>query len=77
MQSRLLYTALLAAAAAWLLSDGAASAIEGWCRGALVWAAERFPQAGLSTAVPGLELATTVAAILLLLVIPVMWLKPH
>jgi hypothetical protein len=77
MQSRLLSTALLAAAAAWLLSDDAAAAIEGWLRGALVWAAERFPQAGLSTGVPGLELATTVVAILLLLVIPVLWLKPH
>lgn len=77
MQSRLLYTAVLAAAAAWLLSDAAAPALQGWLRGALVWAAERFPQAGLSTGVPGLDLATTVVAILLLLVIPIMWLKPH
>jgi hypothetical protein len=76
MQSRLLYTALLAAAAAWLLSDDAAPAVQGWLRGALVWTAERVPQAGLSTTVPGLDLATTVVAVLLLILIPVIWLKP-
>lgn len=77
MQSRLLYTALLAAAAAWLLSDDAAPILQGWLRTALAWTAERLPGAGLSTAVPGLDLAATVVAILLLLVIPMMWLKPH
>lgn len=64
MQSRLLYTALLAAAAAWLLSDDAAPALEGWLRGAL------------TTAVPSLDLPSTVLAILLLILIPVIWLKP-
>ena len=77
MQSRLIYTALLAAAAAWLLSDDGAPSLEGWLRGALVWSAERLPQAGLSTAVPGLDLPATVLAIVLLLIIPIMWLKPH
>ncbi|MCP9887626.1 hypothetical protein KBY96_06720 [Cyanobium sp. ATX 6A2] len=76
MQSRLLCTALLAAAAAWLLSDDAAPAVQGWLRGALVWTAERFPQVGLSTTVLGLDLATTVVAVLLLILIPVIWLKP-
>ena len=76
MQSRLVYTVLLAAAAAWLLSDEAAPALEGWLQGALVWTAERIPQAGLATAVPPLDLPSTVLAILLLLVIPVIWLKP-
>ncbi|MGB5135186.1 MAG: hypothetical protein WBN89_08440 [Prochlorococcaceae cyanobacterium] len=76
MQSRLVYTALLAAAAAWLLSDDAAPTLEGWLRGALVWTAERLPQLGLATAVPPLDLASTVVAILLLILIPVVWLKP-
>jgi hypothetical protein len=77
MQSRLIYTAVLAALAAWLLSDEAAPILQGWLRAALAWTAERVPQLSLSIAVPGLDLATTVVAILLLLVIPVMWLKPH
>lgn len=76
MQSRLIYTAVLAGLAAWLLSDEAAPTLQGWLRGALVWTAERLPQSGLSTAVPGLDLVTNVLAILLLLVIPVIWLKP-
>lgn len=77
MQSSLIYTALLAAVAAWLLSNDAAPAIQRWLGGALVWAAERFPAAGLATAVPPLDLATTVLAIVLLLAIPILWLKPH
>lgn len=77
MQSRLIYTAVLAALAAWLLSDDAATTLQGWLRAALGWTAERVPQLGLSTAVPGLDLATTVVAILLLIVIPVLWLKPN
>ncbi len=77
MQSRLIYTAVVAALAGWLLSDEAAPALQGWLRAALGWSAERVPQLGLTTAVPGLDLATTVLAILLLLFIPVMWLKPH
>jgi hypothetical protein len=76
MQSRLLYTAVLAAFAAWLLSDDAAPALQGWFRAALGWTAERVPQVGLSTAVPPLDLATTVVAVLLLILIPVIWLKP-
>lgn len=76
MQSRLVYTALLAAAAAWLLSDDAAPTLEGWLRGALVWTAERLPQLGLAAAVPPLDLPSTVVAILLLILIPVVWLKP-
>lgn len=76
MQSRLVYTVLLAAAAAWLLSDDAAPTLEDWLRGALVWTSERIPQMGLDTAVPPLDLPSTVLAILLLLVVPVIWLKP-
>ena len=77
MQSRLIYTAVLAGLAAWLLSDEGAPTLQGWLRAALGWTAERVPQLGLSTAVPGLGLATTVVAILLLIVIPVLWLKPN
>lgn len=77
MQSRLILSALLAGLAALLLDAAKAQQLRDWLSGGLGWAATQWPDLGLWSLAPLLQPLPTVLAILLLLLIPISWLKPH
>ena len=77
MQSRLLLSAVLAALAAWLLDAARAQQLRDALAEGLSWAAQQWPALGLWSLAPLLQPLPTALAILLLLLIPISWLKPH
>ena len=77
MQSRLILSALLAGLAALLLDAERAQQLRDGLAGGLSWAAQQWPDLGLWSLAPLLEPLPAALAIVLLLLIPISWLKPH
>jgi hypothetical protein len=77
MQSRLIRSALLAVLAAQLLNDGRAQQLRDAVAAGLAWAASQWPDLGLWGLAPLVQPMPTALAVVLLLLIPISWLKPH
>ena len=77
MQSRLILSALLAALAALLLDAERAQQLRDALLAGLFWIARQWPDLGLGALAPLVQPLPTAAAIVLLLLIPISWLKPH
>ena len=77
MQSRLILSALLAALAALLLDAERAQQLRDALLSGLSWMASQWPDLGLWGLAPLVQPLPTAAAIVLLLLIPISWLKPH
>lgn len=77
MQSRLILSALLAGLAALLLDAERAQLLRDWLAGGLGWAAKQWPDLGLWSLAPLLQPLPAALAIVLLLLIPISWLKLH
>ncbi len=77
MQSRLIRSALLAVLAAQLLNDGRAQQLRDAVAAGLAWAASQWSDLGLWGLAPLVQPMPTALAVVLLLLIPISWLKPH
>ena len=77
MQGKLIQSAVFAGLAALLLDGNQAARLLGPLRSALVWGQTEWPAPGWGGLAGALEHLPTVLAVLLLLLIPINWLKPH
>ena len=82
LQQKLILSALVPAVAALLFDQVQAERLRDSLRAGLLWAGSQWPPLQSSGVLPGvdglpMEILPTVLAIGLLLLIPILWLKPH
>ena len=77
MQAKLIKTIVFAALAALLLDPVQRQRLMVPLAEGLTWAQQQWPQAGLAGLIPVLDSVPNGLAILLLLLIPITWLKLH